>query len=121
MVPAPWSNPALIDGLADAFVKSGYDLKAIVRMICLSSAYQLTSEPNEHNASDRQNYSRFFPRRLPAEVLLDAIDTVTGVPTKFPSQPSGSRAVAAKRSWRSFAVSSGSGASCWAHTRAAST
>jgi hypothetical protein len=90
----PASNPALIDGLADAFIKSGYDLKAIVRMICLSSAYQLTSEPNEHNASDRQNYSRFFPRRLPAEVLLDAIDTVTGVPTKFPSQPTGSRAVA---------------------------
>ena len=90
----PASNPALIDGLADAFIKSGYDLKAMVRMICLSSAYQLTSEPNEHNASDRQNYSRFFPRRLPAEVLLDAIDTVTGVPTKFPSQPSGSRAVA---------------------------
>jgi hypothetical protein len=90
----PATNPALIDGLADHFVKSGFDLKGLVRAICTSSTYQLSSEPNEHNAGDRQNYSRFFPRRLPAEVLLDAIDTVTGVPTKFPSRPAGSRAVA---------------------------
>lgn len=90
----PASNPALIDGLAEYFVESGFDLKALIRVICTSSTYQLSSQPNEYNADDRQNYSRFFPRRLPAEVLLDAIDTVTGVPTKFPSRPSGSRAVA---------------------------
>ena len=90
----PASNPALMDALAESFAKGGFDLKALVRTICTSSTYQLSSEPNAHNAGDRQNYSRFFPRRLPAEVLLDAIDTVTGVPTKFPNRPTGSRAVA---------------------------
>jgi hypothetical protein len=90
----PATNPVLMDSLADHFVKSGFDLKSLVRAICTSSTYQLSSDPNDHNAGDRQNYSRFFPRRLPAEVLLDAIDTVTGVPTKFPSRPAGSRAVA---------------------------
>ena len=90
----PASNPALMDALAESFVRSGFDLKALIRVLCTSSTYQLSSDPNEHNVGDRQNYSRFFPRRLPAEVLLDAIDTVTGVPTKFPSRPSGSRAVA---------------------------
>ena len=90
----PSTNPALMEGLAYFFAESKYDLKALIRAICISSTYQLSSLPNQYNAADRQNYSRFFPRRLPAEVLLDAIDTVTGVPTKFPGQPAGARAVA---------------------------
>jgi hypothetical protein len=90
----PATNPALMDGLAYFFTESKYDLKALVRVICLSSTYQLSSLPNQYNAADRQNFSRFFPRRLPAEVLLDAIDTVTGMPTKFSGQPAGARAVA---------------------------
>jgi len=90
----PATNPALLDGLALFFAENKFDLKALIRSICTSSTYQLSSLPNEHNAADRQNYSRFFPRRLPAEVLLDAVDTVTGVPTKFPGQPAGARAVA---------------------------
>ena len=90
----PATNPALLDGLAAHFKESHFDLKALIRAVCTSTTYQLSSLPNEHNAADRQNYSRFFPRRLPAEVLLDAIDTVTGVPTKFPGQPNGARAVA---------------------------
>jgi Protein of unknown function (DUF1553)/Protein of unknown function (DUF1549) len=90
----PATNPALLDGLAAFFTGSHFDLKALIRAVCTSSTYQLSSLPNEHNAGDRQNYSRFFPRRLPAEVLLDAVDTATGVPTKFPGQPTGARAVA---------------------------
>lgn len=90
----PPTNPALLDGLAAHFTESGFDMKAFIRTLCASSTYQLTSLPNQHNGADRQNYSRFYPRRLPAEVLLDAIDTVTGLPTKFPGQPKGSRAVA---------------------------
>ncbi|HWB04565.1 MAG TPA: DUF1549 domain-containing protein [Verrucomicrobiales bacterium] len=90
----PATNPELMDGLAHHFTESKFNLKALVRSICLSSTYQLSSLPNEHNATDRQNFSRFFPRRLPAEVLLDAIDTVTGIPTKFAGQPAGARAVA---------------------------
>ena len=90
----PPSNPALLDALAKNFLESGTDLRAFCRTICNSTSYQLTALPNAHNAADRQNFSRFQPRRLQAEVLLDAIDTVTGVPTKFPAQPPGTRAIA---------------------------
>ncbi len=90
----PATNPALMEGLAAYFTERKFDLKALARAICLSSTYQLSSLPNAYNATDRQNFSRFFPRRLPAEVLLDAIDTATGVPTKFPGQPAGARAAA---------------------------
>jgi len=89
----PPVNPALLDALAVEFTKSGFDMKAFVRLVCNSSTYQLSSLPNEHNASDRQNFSRFFPRRLQAEVLLDAIDAVTGLATRFPGQPMERRAV----------------------------
>jgi hypothetical protein len=69
-------------------------MKAFIRTLCTSSTYQLSSFPNEHNATDRQNFSRFYPRRLQAEVLLDAIDTVSGLASRFPGQPVERRAVA---------------------------
>ena len=47
----------------------------------------MSSIPNETNAQDLQSYSRFYPRRLTAEVLLDAISQVLEVPTKFPGGP----------------------------------
>jgi hypothetical protein len=90
----PPVNPALLDALAAEFTKSGHDMKAFIRLLCTSSTYQLSSLPNEHNATDRQNFSRFYPRRLQAEVLLDAIDAVTGVTTRFGGQPADRRAVA---------------------------
>jgi hypothetical protein len=79
----PPSNPALLDALAKDFIDHKYDLKNLIRTICTSKTYQLSSTPNEFNAKDRQNFARFYPRRLPAEVLLDAIDQVTGVPSRF--------------------------------------
>ncbi len=90
----PPVNPALLDALEKSFIQSGYDMKAFVRTLCTSSTYQLSSLPNQHNASDRQNFSRFYPRRLQAEVLLDAIDTVSGLASRFPGQPIERRAVA---------------------------
>ncbi len=54
-----------------------------LRTICNSSTYQLSSVPNEHNRRDRQNFARYQPRRLSAEVLLDAVDRVTGQKTRF--------------------------------------
>jgi hypothetical protein len=89
----PPSNPELLDALARHFVASGYDLKELVRTICRSSSYQLSSEPNESNQSDKQNFSSFYPRRLPAEVLYDAINQVAGVPPGFGGVPQGTRAV----------------------------
>ncbi len=89
----PPTHPELLDALAQSFVESGYDLKGLVRTICNSTTYQLSSDPNEFNLDDRQNYSRFYPRRLPAEILLDGINTVTNAKEKFSGQPQGIRAV----------------------------
>lgn len=90
----PPTNPELLAALEQHFISSGFDLKDLIRIITQSRAYQLSSEPNEHNQLDHQNYSRYYPRRLPAEVLLDSIDHVTGSQTDFPNLPTGTRAIA---------------------------
>jgi len=89
----PASNPELLEKLAKDFVEHKFDLKHLCRTICNSNTYQLTAEPNEWNQEDKQNYSRYYPKRLNAEVLLDAIDQVTGTQTSFGSIPPGTRAV----------------------------
>lgn len=89
----PPSNRELLDALAAHLVESGYDLRALVRTIVASRTYQLSSRPNETNAADQQNYSRALFKRLSAEVLLDAVCQVTGVPEKFSGVPAGARAV----------------------------
>ena len=89
----PASNKELLDGLTKKFVDCGYDLKEIIRTICRSATYQLSSLPNAQNGTDRQSFSRYYPRRLPAEVLLDAIDQMNGTSTSFTGLPAGSRAI----------------------------
>lgn len=89
----PATNPALLDALADDFVRSGFDLKHLVGTLVKSSAYQLSSVPNPYNARDRHHFSRFYPRRLPAEVLLDAVNTVSASENRFDGLPAGTRAV----------------------------
>jgi hypothetical protein len=89
----PPSNPELLDALAKDFVDHRFDLKHLVRTICTSQAYQRSSAPNEHNGKDRQNFARSYPRRLPAEVLLDALDQVTAVPTKLGNGDAPARAI----------------------------
>lgn len=89
----PPTNPELLDALAEDFVTNGYDLKRLVRLIASSRAYGLSSLPNEFNGADRQNYARFYPRRLPAEVLLDSVGTVTQSPDGFAGMPKGFRAI----------------------------
>ena len=69
-----------------------FDLKAVARIILASRVYQLSSESNATNQDDEQNFSHFLARRLPAEVLLDAICHVTDVPEHFPGMPIGTRA-----------------------------
>ena len=90
----PASNPELLAALEKRFIESGFDLKDLVRVITTSNAYQLSALPNKHNVGDRQNYSRYYPRRLPAEVMLDAVDKLAGTQTDFSNLPSGTRAVA---------------------------
>lgn len=89
----PSTNQELLDALAKHFIDSKFDLKALVRTICTSQVYQLASTPNDFNANDKQNYSRYYPKRLPAEVLLDAIDSVTESKTGFGGVPQNVRAV----------------------------
>lgn len=89
----PPTNPELMDGLASYFTGSGYDLKALIAAICNSRTYQLSSMPNEYNEADRQHFSRYYPKRLPAEVLYDAINDLAGAPAQFGGLPQQFRAV----------------------------
>src|SRR5688572_8459897 len=75
------------------FVDSGFDLKRLVRLIMSSAAYQRSSETVEANARDDRYHSHYLPRRLPAEVILDAIAQVTGVPERFSGYPANVRAM----------------------------
>ena len=89
----PPTNPELLDALAKHVIDTKFDLKKLVRTICTSNTYRLSSLPNMHNVEDRQNYSRFVPRRLNAEVLFDAVDQLTLSKPAFKGVPAGTRAV----------------------------
>jgi WD40 repeat protein len=89
----PPTNPALLDALARDFVDHGYDLKHLIGTIMRSNVYQLSSIPNEHNARDLRNFSRFYRRRPTAEVALDSVCELTGVPEALQGLAPGSRAV----------------------------
>jgi hypothetical protein len=73
----PPSNRALLDYLTNEFVAKKYDLKWLHREILNSSAYQRTWAPNETNRLDERNFSHSIPRRMPAEVAVDAIAAAT--------------------------------------------
>jgi hypothetical protein len=87
----PPSNPALLDALTADFVKSGFDLKHLMRTITRSRVYQHSLKANRWNERD-PNFSRAEPRRLTAEQLLDSISVATGAPQKFDGIPVGFRA-----------------------------
>jgi hypothetical protein len=99
----PPTHPELLKALAGDFVSHGYDLKHVVRTITRSRTYQLSARPNETNKGDVLNYSHGSPRAMDAEVLLDAISTVSGVPEVFfratgagGKDPVGTRAISIK-------------------------
>jgi hypothetical protein len=83
----PPTNPELLNALAEDFIKHGYSLKHLVKTITGSRTYQLSAVPNEFNKNDKQNFTRFYPRRLSAEVMLDAVSQVTDSPTAFGGMP----------------------------------
>jgi hypothetical protein len=89
----PPSNPELLDALAKDFAEHHYDVKHLIRTIGNSRTYQLSSDTNEFNQHDVQNYARYFGKRLPAEVMLDAVDQVTGSKTRFNQMSKEARAV----------------------------
>lgn len=81
------SNAALLDWLADEFIRHEFDMKWLHRTICNSRAYQLSWETNDTNRTDSRNFARALPRRLPAEVVYDAVVDATA----------GSKQLAARR------------------------
>ena len=89
----PPSNPELLDALSEKFVSYNYDFKKLVRDICNSRTYQLSTRTNETNVADTRNFSHAMVRRIRAEVLLDTISQVTATPNKFKGLPLGARAV----------------------------
>ncbi|MCB1091082.1 MAG: DUF1553 domain-containing protein [Verrucomicrobiae bacterium] len=89
----PPTNEPLLDWLASDFARNGYDLKKLLRTILNSRLYQLSSLPNPTNVADTTSFSRSYRRRLPAEVMLDAVADLTNQPETFQGLPVGSRAV----------------------------
>ncbi|MEX0727396.1 MAG: DUF1549 and DUF1553 domain-containing protein [Planctomycetaceae bacterium] len=93
----PPANPELLAALTRDFIESGYDVQHLIREIANAKAYRLSSTPNASNEDDTQSFARYYPRRLKAEVLIDAISQVLDVPTAFPGGPgafpAGTRAI----------------------------
>lgn len=88
----PPTNPELLDRLTAEFVGSGFDTRKLMATVCKSRTYQLSVKTNPLNKDDDANYSHALPRRLPAEVLFDAIHRATGAQSRLPGLPAGSRA-----------------------------
>lgn len=88
----PPSNEKLLVTLASHLRDAKYDIRALIRTICQSQTYQLSSTANESNAADTRNFSRSYVRRLQAEVILDTLAAVTGSPNTFTGQMPGTRA-----------------------------
>jgi len=88
----PPVNAALWDALGQSFVKSNFNLKDLVRQICSSRTYQLSTQANESNQSDLTNFSHASLRRMRAEVMLDVLAQVTDTTNKFAGLEMGARA-----------------------------
>ncbi|GIW98048.1 MAG: vegetatible incompatibility protein HET-E-1 [Pirellulaceae bacterium] len=88
----PPTNPELLDYLTGEFIDSGFDVEHVLRLICNSRTYQLSVATNGWNEDDALNYSHAKARRLPAEVLYDAIYFVTGAVSTIPGVAPGTRA-----------------------------
>ena len=79
----PASNEPLLQAISEHLAKNDYDLKSLMRLILRSETYRRSSTPLPENVGDQKYYSRYYPRRLMAEVLQDAITSVTRVSPKY--------------------------------------
>ena len=89
----PPSNPELLEGLSKRFAEHEYDIRWLVRTICLSDTYQRSSLARDSNTDDVANFSKASVRRIRAEFLLDSISQITGTGNRFPRLPADARAV----------------------------
>jgi hypothetical protein len=88
----PPVNAALWKTLNKEFVDSGFNLRHVMKLILTSRVYQLGAATRPENENDRRMYSHYYAKRISAEVLLDAISQVTGIPDSFAGYPVGMRA-----------------------------
>ena len=88
----PPANAELLDALADDFVANGFDRKGLLRKILNSRTYQASSRADKFNREDTKYFSRYLPRRLTAEQLIDALGEVTGIREQFKFVPKDTRA-----------------------------
>ena len=88
----PPSNPELLDYLTGEFVKSGFNVRHLMKLIVESRTYQLSIKTHKWNEDDDVNYSHAIVRRLPAEVLFDTIHRSMGSQPKIPGVAAGMRA-----------------------------
>jgi hypothetical protein len=89
----PPTHPALLDALAKELADHNFDQKHLIRLIANSQTYQRSWEANDTNKLDYKYYSRAYPKRLMAEVYMDTMAQVTGVPDTFKDWPEARRAV----------------------------
>lgn len=89
----PATIPALLTALALDFRDHGYDLKHLLRTICNSRTYQSASDLAPLTDTDGRLFTYRRPRQLPAEVLLDAVNQITGSTEGFAGLPPGTRAI----------------------------
>jgi len=80
----PPSNPELLTWLAQELASSHYDLRHIYRLILNSETYQLSCVPSAH-PGDPADFATYPVRRLDAEVLIDALDQLTGTTEDYSS------------------------------------
>jgi hypothetical protein len=81
----PPSNPELLNYLAEELVKANYDLKHIYRLILNSSTYQLSSIPKSKHPEAAAHFASYGVRRLEAEVIIDALNQITGTQEHYSS------------------------------------
>lgn len=82
------THPELLEALAAEFIKGGYSLRAILRTMTMSSAYQLSSAytSGSWNEAWVPYFARHYPQRMMAEMIVDAIARSTNVPMQFNAQ-----------------------------------
>jgi hypothetical protein len=88
----PPTNPKLLDRLTEEFLKSSFNVRHMMQLICKSRTYQHSVQTQRWNEDDQINFSHALARRLPAEVLYDTIQRATGSVSRLPGLPPGARA-----------------------------
>ena len=88
----PASNPELLNALAKDLIANKWSLKQTIKQMVTSHAYRLASDPTKDNEDDKQSFARHYPRRMTAEVMLDAVCQVTGSPPTFNGLPTDTHA-----------------------------